>query len=128
MDSNSDDLDLGGRLMVDEPTTSELSRRVDALTDEVRTMGRGLNERLDRMPTSELLTAYLAKTDADVAVVKEDVAEIRADLAGFKVWVREEFAALEKRITEGKRWAIGALISSGGLLVAVVGLIRSFAS
>lgn len=111
-----------------EPTTGELSRRVDALTDEVRAGIRGLNERLDRMPTSELLTAYLAKTDAEVAAVKEDVAETRADLAGFKVWVREEFGALEKRITEGKRWAIGALISSGGLLVAVVGLIRSFAS
>lgn len=114
--------------MVDEPTTSELSRRVDALTDEVRTMGRGLNERLDRMPTSELLTAYLAKTDADVAVVKEDVAELRADLADFKSWVRNEFAAFEKRIVDGKRWAIGAVISSGGLLVAVVGLIRSFGS
>ncbi|WP_436701835.1 hypothetical protein [Nocardioides sp. BYT-33-1] len=112
-------------MTAETPTNGELSRRVDALTDEVRSMGRGLNERLDRMPTSELLTAYLAKTDADVAAVKEDLAEDRADLAAFKVAIRGELAEFKKQITDGKRWAIGALISSGGLLVAVVSLIRS---
>lgn len=109
--------------MTGEPTAYELSRRIDGidarfdgLTVEIRDMGRSINERFDRMPTSELLTAYLAKTDAEVAALKEDVVEIKAQLP-----------LIEKRILDGKRWAIGALISSGGLIVAFIGLIRSFA-
>lgn len=100
--------------MTTEPTIGEVSRRLDALTDEVRTGNRGLNERLDRMPTSELLTAYLSKTDADVRAVKEDVDELKSSLA-----------ALQRQLVEARRWAIGAAISVGGLLLGAVPLIRS---
>lgn len=112
--------------MPSEPTIGELSRRLDALTDEVRTGYRGLNERLDRMPTSELLTAYLDKVDTDVRSLKEDVLEVKDNVRTIEQQAKNDVAALEKKITEAKRWAIGALISGGGLLVAVVQLIRSF--
>lgn len=109
--------------MTNDPTPGELSRRIDGmdsrfdtLTGEIRDMGRSINERFDRMPTSELLTAYLAKTDAEVAALKEDVVEIKAALP-----------LIEKRIVDAKRWAIGAVISGGGLVVGALGLIRSFA-
>lgn len=109
--------------MTGDPTTGELSRRIDgmdsrfdSLTGEIRDMGRSINERFDRMPTSELLTAYLAKTDTEVAALKKDVSDIEIALP-----------LIEKRIVEAKRWAIGALISGGGVLVAALGLIRSLA-
>lgn len=125
--------------MTTEPTTGEVARRVDALKEEMREGIRGLNERLDKMPTSQLLTAYLAKTDADVRAVDTKVDAVKADVVDLERQVETSVAdlerqvvsavsALEKKITDGRRWAIGALISSGGLLVAVVGLIRTFAS
>lgn len=96
------------------PNNSELSRRLDDQRSEMREGFRGINERLDKVPTNELLLAYLAKTDGEVATVKEDVAEIKTDLAGFK-----------KSIAEARRWGMGAAISAGGVAIAALALLRS---
>lgn len=104
-------------MSTEPPTIGEVSRRVDDLRSEVRDGNRGIHERLDKMPTNELLLAYLAKTDSEVAGLKEDVTEMRSDLVGFK-----------KSIADARRWGIGAVISCGGLLIAGIGLVRSFVS
>lgn len=102
--------------MPEEPRPAELSRRIDDLRDEVRAGNRGINERLDKMPTNEMLLLYLAKTDSELATVKGNVDEIKVELDGFK-----------KQIADARRWGIGALISAGGLIVAALGLARSIA-
>ncbi len=101
-------------MVTEPPNNSELSRRLDDQRSEMREGFRGLYERLDKVPTNELLLAYLAKTDAEVATVKEDVTEIKRDLDGFK-----------KAISDARKWGIGAAISAGGLAVAALGLLRS---
>lgn len=122
-------------MTVEEPRPSELSRRMDDFRDEFRTALKGIIERLDKVPTTDLLTAYLAKTDGEVAALKREIrevkdehakdeAELRAEIAKSNSELKTEIQASQTRAQEAKRWAVGVAISGGGLLVAVVGVLQ----
>lgn len=88
-------------------------------------MGRGINERLDKVPTNDLLLAYLSKTDSEVAGLKEDVEKVENALADDIAEIKSDLAGFKKKIEEARRWGIGAAMSAGGLLIAAIGLARS---
>lgn len=88
-------------------------------------MGRGINERLDKVPTNDLLLAYLSKTDSEVAGLKEDVEKVENALADDIAEIKDDLAGFKKKIEEARRWGIGAAMSAGGLLIAAIGLARS---
>ncbi len=122
-------------MTAEEPRPAELARRVDDVRDEVRALARSLNERLDKVPTTDLLTAYLAKTDAEVAEMKRQAqeakdegarrdAELRVEIQERDAKLREEIAIGQARAQEAKRWALSASIAVGGLVVSVVGLLQ----
>jgi hypothetical protein len=115
----------------EEPRPAELSRRMNDLRDEMRTSFRDISVRLDRMPTNDILLAYLATRDAEMKAQGEDLKELTAGLAqerveriaavGAEQQARE--AALEKmtiRIEASRRWGIGIALSGGSLLLGVV--------
>lgn len=88
-------------------------------------MSRGINERLDKVPTNDLLLAYLSKTDAEVAGLKEDVEKVENGLADDIAEIKEDLSGFKKKIEEARRWGIGASMSAGGLLIAAIGLAKN---
>ena len=107
-------------MTVEEPRPAELSRRIDDIRDEFREGLKGLNERLDRMPTNDLLTAYLASTNGQVEGLRTGLSELKAHVATVESGLRAEIDAQEKKAIDAKRWAIGALLSAGGLVLGVL--------
>lgn len=89
---------------------------------------KGLNERLDRMPTSELMTAYLARIDADMKSVRTDVTEAGEKIVETERRLDKRIDQAEARATEGKRLAwtvagVGAAFFIGvlGIIVPLIG-------
>lgn len=121
-------------MSVEEPRPAELSRRVDDLRDEMRTSFRDIGVRLDRMPTNDILLAYLATRDAEMKSMGENLKELTAGLAQERV---ERIAAVSTeqqaretamkeqaaRIEGSRRWGIGIALTGLGTLVGVVGFI-----
>lgn len=116
--------------MTEEPRPTELSRRIDELRDEFRDGMKSLNERLDRMPTSELLTAYLAKSDSEMRGMREDIDEVRktdaildAKVDKVNTELRGEIKDARKEAAEAKRFGMQIAVAGGGLLLALVGFL-----
>lgn len=114
--------------MADEPTPGELSRRINDVRDEVRTGMTGINERLDRMPTNDLLGAYLAKTDGQVEGLRGIVGELKTELSTAKTGWKADLQALEEKLTRNKQWAVGACLTALGTIVGVLTFARGFVS
>lgn len=130
--------------MGDDPTPGELQRRQDDLVSEMRSGFQSLGQRLDKMPTNELLLAHMATWDTQLRGVREDVdesrtavsrvdskvdkttVELRAEIAKATVETRAEIKEARTESTSAKRWGISAVISAAGLLVAGLALARSF--
>ena len=95
------------------PSTGELSRRMDALAKDVREgfseIRSDLSNRFDKVPTNEIILAWLATRDAEVKTLRDDLLEVKSDLKE----ARKESSAA-RRFT----WQIA--IAGGGLLIAVV--------
>lgn len=118
----------------DEPRPAELSRRMNDLRDEMRTSFRDIGVRLDRMPTNDILLAYLATRDQEMKAISEDLKELTADLAQERsermaadLTERTDREAQSKeqatRIEASRRWGIGIAISAAGVLLGVLGYI-----
>lgn len=107
------------------PTNGELSRRFDDLRSEVRDGNRSIHERLDKMPTNELLLAYLAKTDTEVAGNKKSIDSVKADLDALEKSVLERFADQAKEAVASRRWAVGAVVGVVGLAITILSFARS---
>jgi hypothetical protein len=115
----------------DEPRPAELSRRVDDLRDEMRTSFQNIGVRLDRMPTNDILLAYLATRDQEMKTLGEDVKELTAAIAQERA-ERQAAVASERtdresaikeqaaRIENSRRWGIGIALTALGVLVGVV--------
>lgn len=110
-----------------EPTPNELSRRLDDLRDELRTGMKGLNERLDRMPTSELMTAYLAKTDTEITSLRDDVIELTKALSRERSERESGDKDIVAEAATAKRWAVGVAISGAVAVIGFVGFLLQVA-
>lgn len=96
------------------PTTGEAWRRMDSITDELRSSFRAMNERLDKMPTNDLLVSYLTARDQRVTYIEQDVAKLDARIDG-----------VTKDLVAQRRWLVGTAIAALGVMVALVTLLRS---
>ena len=97
--------------MSDEPTGWELQRAMAELRQDVRDGFKAMNERLDRVPTQDLFTAWQTRYDQQLADVRADVAEIQED---------RKHEARER--AKASRAAMGALITAfvAPIVVAVI--------
>lgn len=97
--------------MSDEPTPWELQRALEQLRQDLREGFRSVNDRLDRVPTSDLMAAWQARYDQQLADVRKDVAEIQEDR---KLEARQRMAT--------HRAAIGAIVTAviAPILVGIV--------
>lgn len=95
------------------PSTGELSRRMDALAKDVREgfseIRSDLSNRFDKVPTNEIILAWLATRDAEVKALGDDVNELKIEIKS----ARAEASA-------AKRFGWQIAIGGGGLLLAVV--------
>lgn len=104
------------------------------LRDEMRTSFRDIGVRLDRMPTNDILLAYLATRDQEMKAISEDLKELTADLAqersermagdAAEVAARETaISGQASRIEASRRWGIGIALSGGTLILGVIAFI-----
>jgi hypothetical protein len=63
-----------------EPRPAELSRRIDEVGKRMDAGFRDVGIRLDRMPTNDILLAYLATRDQEMKTLGEDVKDLAASL------------------------------------------------
>lgn len=65
--------------MPDELSVGELGRNVDALRREIRAMGQGINERLDKVVSTEVYSLQSAYTDQRITALSTDLQKERDD-------------------------------------------------
>ncbi|MCP3820052.1 hypothetical protein NLX86_18725 [Streptomyces sp. A3M-1-3] len=63
--------------MPEELSVGELGRTVNALRAEVQALGRGINERLDRVVSTEVYSLQSAYTDQRITALSQDVQKVR---------------------------------------------------
>ena len=97
--------------MSDEPTGWELQRAMEQMRQDLRDGFRAMNERLDRVPTSDLFSAWQARYDQQLSDLRTDVAEIQED---------RKHEARER--AKASRAAVGALVTAfvAPIVVAVI--------
>lgn len=122
----------------ESPGPSELWRRMDDIKDQMISGLTAINERLDRMPTSELLTVHLKAWEQQLSNVRDDVRRVeqktREEIQrveqeadrGRRV-LHEKFENQQREAANAKRWAIGALIAGSGAVIAFVSVIVNIA-
>lgn len=92
--------------MPDEVTLGELGRRIDQLAHTVQTNHEATNARLDKVPTQDLLAAYMATLETRVKNVEDDVSEIKT------------------RAQQARSIAITSAIGVAGLVVAAISVVQ----
>lgn len=65
--------------MPDELSVGELGRTVDALREEIRQMGQGINARLDKVVSTEVYTLQSAYTDQRITALSQELQKVRDD-------------------------------------------------
>lgn len=63
--------------MPNELSVGELGRTVNALRDELRTLGQGLNARLDKVVSTEVYALQSAYTDQRIGALSQEVQKER---------------------------------------------------
>jgi hypothetical protein len=95
------------------PSNGELSRRMDSLAKDMREglseIRADLRDRFDKVPTNEIILAWLAARDAEVQNLRDDVGELKV-----------EIKTVKSEASAAKRFAWQIAIAGGGLLLAVV--------
>lgn len=93
-----------------EPAIAEIWRLLKRQDDQFV----ALNARLDKMLTTEGLTAYLG-------VHQSELRHLREDHDAFERTAERRFEKHESKMTTAIRWAIGAVIAGAGVIVATIG-------
>lgn len=106
-----------------EPSGGELSRRIDQLERRLETGFMGLDARLDTLVTEKTILAYLAARDAEMAAMREDIADLKKDDNN----IRREVLVVRQEAQAAKRfaWQIGIPLSA--LMLTVLGVVYNLA-
>lgn len=88
--------------MPDEPTNWELKRNYEGLRADMREGFNQVNQRLDKMPSSEVFAALLQNLERRVHDVEQD------------------FANDQQRRTSDRRLVVGAVLAAIGTLLTQV--------
>lgn len=124
--------------MPDEPTIGELRRRVDDMRSETRQSFEQLGKRLDRMPTTELLSTHLQMQAQQVDSVRGELKRVEKDLREDLVRVEKDandranriegqLDAFKTKLEAGRRWQIGTALAVASVLIGLGGFILTAA-
>ncbi|MCL8016958.1 hypothetical protein [Streptomyces sp. AS02] len=106
--------------MADEPSLGELGRLIQALRGDVRDDYAQINSRLDRLVSIDVYAvekAALLKDLSDLEkTVQQQTAKHERDIAA----IQEQRIQDADKITQTRRWLVGAVISLLGILVPVI--------
>lgn len=110
-----------------EPRPVELSRRIDEISARMDAGFSALHERLDKMPTSELLMAHLSKSEAEMRALRADIEEAREATSQLRAEMFKGDSELSQRVetvrtetANARRWSIGVAISVGTLVLGAL--------
>jgi outer membrane murein-binding lipoprotein Lpp len=116
--------------MPDDRTIGETNRRIDQLAGDVQAFRSEVNARLDKMPTADLLLAYMRERDTRISHLEDDVKEIRAESVGLRAEHDAEIEkanartdALRDEIGRQRRFSQTLAISLAGLVLSVIGTV-----
>jgi hypothetical protein len=111
---------------------------MDDIKDQMNAGLGAINDRLDRMPTSELLTVHLQAWEQQLLLVRSDVKRVEnsatkeiqkvvQDAEKGRRVLHEKVDGQQRDATAAKRWAISAAIAGGGAILGFVTLILTVA-
>lgn len=101
-----------GGSVADEPTPWELKRNYDSLRADMRDGFNQINQRLDKMPSSEVFAALLSGLERRVHDVEQDVANDQQSRRTDKRLIWGAFATGGVSILV---WIVTSVLSAGGL-------------
>lgn len=106
--------------MSDEPTLGELGRLIRSLRDDVREDMGQINIRLDRLVSIDVYSVEKAALLKDLSDLEKAVQQLSAKHDRDVAAIQEQRIQDADRITQTRRWLVGAVISLLGLVVPVI--------
>ncbi|MFG2970907.1 hypothetical protein ACGFZS_47325 [Streptomyces sp. NPDC048288] len=106
--------------MNDDPSLGELGRLIQALRGDVREDMAQINQRLDRLVSIDVYSVEKAALVKDITDLEKTVQQMSAKHDRDIAAVQEQRIQDADRITQTRRWLVGAVISLLGLVVPVI--------
>lgn len=106
--------------MNDEPSLGELGRLIQALRGDVRDDMAQINTRLDRLVSIDVYAVEKAALLKDLSDLEKTVQQQAAKHDQDMRAVQEQRTQDADKLTQTRRWLVGAVISLLGILVPVI--------
>lgn len=106
--------------MNDEPSLGELGRLIQALRGDVRDDMAQINSRLDRLVSIDVYAVEKAALVKDISDLEKAVHQLAAKQERDVAAMQEQRTQDADRVTNTRRWLVGAVISLLGLVVPVI--------
>lgn len=106
--------------MADEPSLGELGRLIQALRGDVRDDMAQINTRLDRLVSIDVYAVEKAALLKDLSDLERSHQQLAAKHDRDMAAVQEQRVQDAERVTNTRRWLVGAVISLLGLVVPVI--------
>jgi hypothetical protein len=104
----------------DEPTLGELGRLIQALRGDVRDDMAQINTRLDRLVSIDVYTVEKAALTKDIIDLAEVVRRLSEKQERDVAAIHNQRTQDADRVTQTRRWLVGAVISLLSLVVPVI--------
>jgi hypothetical protein len=106
--------------MADEPSLGELGRLIQALRGDVRDDMAQINIRLDRLVSIDVYAVEKAALLKDLSDLEKAVQELAAKQDRDVRAIQEQRVQDTERVTNTRRWLVGAVISLLAIVVPVI--------
>lgn len=106
--------------MVDEPSLGELGRLIQALRGDVRDDMAQINSRLDRLVSADVYAVEKAAMSKDISDLVKAVEQLSAKQERDVTAMQAQRIQDADRLTQTRRWMVGAVISMLGLVLPVI--------
>lgn len=106
--------------MTDEPSLGELGRLIQALRGDVRDDMAQINIRLDRLVSIDVYAVEKAALLKNLSDLEKGMQQLVAKHEQDMRAVQEQRVQDADRVTNTRRWLVGAVISLLGILVPVI--------
>jgi hypothetical protein len=104
----------------DEPSLGELGRLIRALRDDVRDDYAQINTRLDRLVSIDVYAVEKAALVKDITDLEKTVQQLSAKQERDVAAIQQQRNEDADKVTQTRRWLVGAFISLLGILVPVI--------
>ncbi len=111
--------------MTDEPTLAELNRRVNDLRNETRASFAALGERLDKMPTSDLLALSLSSHQMQVDLVRAEIGRVERSASARADMLEADQKKFEDRLESNRKWTVATGLTALAVLIGLAGFVLS---